>query len=152
MNDEDFTTVMIVAISVMLVLGIFLVLCLVRFPSYDTIENLLRDKRSFRHEWDNQGAQGMESKRSAFLPNPVATPRLLQETKSGHVKSIRLPKHDQQPDSHLPPMMSDPDEDEDLEPRKPEPLPYSSSDDQQRPKSVKFQDNEELILAISNLD
>ena len=51
LNDEDFTTVMIVTVSGMLVLGIFLILCLVRFPSYDTIENLLHDKRSFRHEW-----------------------------------------------------------------------------------------------------
>lgn len=143
MNDEDFTTVMIVAISVMLVLGIFLVLCLVRFPSYDTIENLLRDKRSFRHEWDNHSAAAEPRKRSAFLPNPIATPHLLQETKSGQVKSVRLPKHDEQPDSHLPPMS---DEDQDLEPRLPEPLPYSD-----RPKSVKFQD-EELVLAISNLD
>ena len=108
---------------------------------FATVENLLRDKRSFRHEWDNHSQAAR--KRSAFLPNPIATPHLLQETKSGHVKSVRLPKHDEQPDSHLPPLS---DEDQDLEPRQPEPLPYSD-----RPKSVKFQD-EELVLAISNLD
>ena len=104
LNDEDFTTVMIVTVSGMLVLGIFLILCLVRFPSYDTIENLLHDKRSFRHEWSPDS-----SVRSLnFMQpqqRPIKTPFLPNVTIGGTVREIKLPKEDQFPQTHLPPMM-----------------------------------------------
>ena len=104
LNDEDFTTVMIVTVSGMLVLGIFLILCLVRFPSYDTIENLLHDKRSFRHEW-SPDSSGVRSLNFMQPRPPIKTPFLPTLTKSGTVREIKLPKDDQFPQTHLPPMM-----------------------------------------------
>lgn len=110
LSDEDFTTVMIVTMSGMLVLGIFLLLCLVRYPSYDYIENLIRDQKLFRHEWDSNvnlrngdEMNDLEKSRSSFLP-PLATPFIEIATKSGKIRKMRLPKRTEQPDTHLPPL------------------------------------------------
>ena len=43
------------------------------------------------------------------------------------------------------------DSDSELRGTPPEPLPYNDQQEQKRPKSVKFED-EELTLSISNLD
>ena len=118
-SNEDFTTVMIVTVSGVLVLGIFLILCLVRFPSYDTIENLLHDKRSFRHEWSpdsslrhhselllshthtshHSGGGGTAAVLAAttatissrpFSRPPLKTPFLPSVTRSGKVREIKV--------------------------------------------------------------
>ena len=39
-----FITIMAVVLAVLVVLGVFLVVCLVRYPSYTTEENLQRDR------------------------------------------------------------------------------------------------------------
>ena len=110
-SNEDFTTVMIVTVSGVLVLGIFLILCLVRFPSYDTIENLLHDKRSFRHEWSpdsslrhhselllhshSVGAAQLAATTATissrpFSRPPLKTPFLPSVTRSGKVREIKV--------------------------------------------------------------
>ena len=113
-SNEDFTTVMIVTVSGVLVLGIFLILCLVRFPSYDTIENLLHDKRSFRHEWSpdsslrhhselllhSHSVGGSATAQLAattttissrpFSRPPLKTPFLPSVTRSGKVREIKV--------------------------------------------------------------
>ena len=115
-SNEDFTTVMIVTVSGVLVLGIFLILCLVRFPSYDTIENLLHDKRSFRHEWSPDSSLRHHSElllshthtshsggtaavlaattttisSRPFSRPPLKTPFLPSVTRSGKVREIKV--------------------------------------------------------------
>ena len=114
-SNEDFTTVMIVTVSGVLVLGIFLILCLVRFPSYDTIENLLHDKRSFRHEWSpdsslrhhselllshthtsHSGTAAVLAATTATISSrpfsrpPLKTPFLPSVTRSGKVREIKV--------------------------------------------------------------
>ena len=116
-SNEDFTTVMIVTVSGVLVLGIFLILCLVRFPSYDTIENLLHDKRSFRHEWSpdsslrhhselllshthtshsGSGTAAVLAATTATISSrpfsrpPLKTPFLPSVTRSGKVREIKV--------------------------------------------------------------
>ena len=112
-SNEDFTTVMIVTVSGVLVLGIFLILCLVRFPSYDTIENLLHDKRSFRHEWSPDsslrhhselllhshsvgGAAQLAATTATTISSrpfsrpPLKTPFLPSVTRSGKVREIKV--------------------------------------------------------------
>ena len=112
-SNEDFTTVMIVTVSGVLVLGIFLILCLVRFPSYDTIENLLHDKRSFRHEWSpdsslrhhselllshthTSGTAAVLAATTATISSrpfsrpPLKTPFLPSVTRSGKVREIKV--------------------------------------------------------------
>lgn len=90
----------------MLVLGIFLILCLVRYPSYDYIDNFIRDKKLFRHEWvDPSSSSDVERVPSAFLPPPKTPGSLLEmPTKSGRVRKVKLPgKHDA-PKMRLPPL------------------------------------------------
>ena len=114
-SDEDFTTIMIVTVCVMLVLGLFLILCLVRFPSYDYIDNFMRDQKLFKHEWgsdvnlqrDEHG--NLYKSRSSFLPplasNTLDSTQFLElKSKDGKVRAVRLPKKSEVPDTHLPPM------------------------------------------------
>lgn len=105
---DDFITIMAVVISILIVLGIFLVVCLIRYPSYTTEENLRRDRRLRKGNRSNSSAtvvtiqhdaeegEGaitqLPSDGSEFRkPSTTSTPNYRLPTPGGALPAGRLP-------------------------------------------------------------